>query len=63
LIETPKECQACHDSWPSVDQKRYTRAMCKRMNWIGKVDYHHYNEKLIDIPEFNEVASRFEDVE
>jgi len=38
LCETPQDCTACYKSWPNKEKKRYTRAQCKRRNWIGKVD-------------------------
>ena len=40
-IENYEDCFNCYKGW--IDQK-YTRAQCKRKNWVGRVDYNIVNE-------------------
>jgi len=41
LIETPADCQRCFQLWPV--EHNYSRVMCKRRNWTGRVDFLTYN--------------------
>ena len=46
-IETASECRKCFSFWPEKAKKIYTRAQCKRKNWIGKVDESIFNDKIL----------------
>lgn len=49
LIDNAKECQKCYKSWPQSEKTKYSRVICKRKNWIGRVDHNVTNPENIPI--------------
>lgn len=53
-IDHPAKCKKCFDGWPISFKTGYTRPMCKRRNWVGKVDHNRTNGYRLPPPEFHD---------
>ena len=51
-IEEIYRCKECFENWP-LKNGIYTRAICKRANWVGKVDASQINESVLIHENYN----------
>jgi hypothetical protein len=42
-VSLNSDCYSCFKKWPK-DNRKYTRAQCKRQNWNGYVDINRIND-------------------